>query len=107
MELFGIVNGSLRIVLLNFTCFLTVIKNRIREQSFMGLVVHPVTHENDRCRGERQLARDRFSINISGRPAGRPYNIAIFETVPLIRDFRMEMLIHLTVLDLSGIIRRH
>jgi hypothetical protein len=40
-----------------------------------------MTHENERCRGERQLARVRFSINISGRPAGRPYDIAIFETV--------------------------
>jgi hypothetical protein len=41
---------------------------------------HPLTHENDRCKGERQLARVRFSINIGGGPAGRPYNIAIFET---------------------------
>jgi hypothetical protein len=38
-------------------------------------------HENEPCRGERPLARVRFSITISGRPAGRPYDIAIFETV--------------------------
>jgi uncharacterized protein (UPF0261 family) len=37
-----------------------------------------MTHENERCRGKRPLARVRFSIAISGRPAGRPYNIGYF-----------------------------
>jgi hypothetical protein len=35
-------------------------------------------HENDSRGGERPLARVRFSINISGRRAGRPYSIGYF-----------------------------
>jgi hypothetical protein len=45
----------------------------------------PMTHKNERCRGERQLARVRFSINISGRPAGHSCDIAIFEAATLVR----------------------
>jgi hypothetical protein len=47
----------------------------------MRPMAHLLTHENERCRGERPLARVRFTISISGRPAGRPYNIDIFGTV--------------------------
>jgi hypothetical protein len=46
----------------------------------MCLVAHPLTHENDRCRGERPLARVRLSINIGRRPAGRPYKICLFRS---------------------------
>jgi hypothetical protein len=34
----------------------------------MRLVTHPLTHENERYRGEQPLARVRFSIAISGGP---------------------------------------
>jgi hypothetical protein len=45
----------------------------------------PMAHKNERCRGERQLARVRFSINIRGRPAGHSYDIAIFDAATLVR----------------------
>jgi hypothetical protein len=44
----------------------------------------PMVNANDSS-GERPVARVRFSINISGRPAGRPYDIVIFGTASLSR----------------------
>jgi hypothetical protein len=48
----------------------------LSKQSLTRLVAYPLMHENERYRGEPSLARVRFSINISGRPAGCPYPIA-------------------------------
>jgi hypothetical protein len=47
----------------------------------MRYIAHPAAHKNEIVGGERPLARVGFSINTSGRPAARPYDIAIFGTV--------------------------
>jgi hypothetical protein len=47
----------------------------------MRPVVQPLTHENDRCRVERPLADGIRKPDTVERP-GRPYDIAIFATVP-------------------------
>jgi hypothetical protein len=49
------------------------------EHSFMRPGAHPLRHENDSRRGERPLARVRFSINISDRQVA-PTTSVIFET---------------------------
>jgi hypothetical protein len=46
----------------------------------MRRAAHSITHENEIVGGELPVAHVRFSIAISGRAAGRPYDIAIFET---------------------------
>jgi hypothetical protein len=68
------------------------------EQPFMRHMTHSMMRENERCRGERQLARVRFSTNLSGRPAGRPCDIAIFGTAQLMMSLRQRMTSNSTIL---------